>query len=82
MEAKTQIRNFIINELVQDARHANLGDSDPLIESGIMDSLGMMKLIGFLEDNLSIEINDDELIPENFSSIETIGNLVAEKQAG
>ncbi len=82
MEAKAQIRNFIINELVQDARHANLSDSDPLIESGIMDSLGMMKLIGFLEDNLSIEINDDELIPENFSNIEAIGNLIAGKQAG
>jgi acyl carrier protein len=79
MEPKEQIRQFILTELVNDKAHADIADSDSLLESGIVDSLGIMKLIGFLEDNLSVQVNDDELIPENFASIETITNLVASK---
>ena len=79
MEPKEQIRQFILTELVNDKAYADIADSDSLLESGIVDSLGIMKLIGFLEDNLNVQVNDDELIPENFASIETITNLVANK---
>ncbi len=79
MDIKDSIKNYVISELVSDSQHANLGDTDQLIESGIIDSLGIMKLIGFLEDNLSVEIDDMELVPENFASIEAITTLVQRK---
>ena len=79
MNTKETIRNFIVSELVADRQHANLSDTDKLIETGIIDSLGIMKLIGFLEEKLSFEIEDDELIPENFSTIESITKLVENK---
>ena len=79
MDIKDSIKNYVISELVSDSQHANLGDTDQLIESGIIDSLGIMKLIGFLEDNLSVEIDDMELVPENFASIESITALVKKK---
>ena len=80
METKQMIRDYILNELVQDKQHADLSDSDQLIENGVIDSLGIIKLIGFLEDNLSIQVGDDELIPENFASVETISALVDSKK--
>ena len=79
MDSKAQIKDFILNELVKDKEHAELADSDPLIETGIIDSLGIMKLIGFLEDNLNIQVADNELVPENFGSLEAINALVASK---
>lgn len=81
MQSREMIREFIQAELVQDSKYANLGDSDPLIESGIIDSLGMMKLIGFLEEKLSVELSDDELVPQNFSTVEAISSLVEQKSA-
>jgi acyl carrier protein len=80
VENKALIRDYILSELIKDKHQASLSDSDSLIESGIVDSLGIMKLIGFLEDKISIQISDDELIPENFSSIDAIASLVAKKQ--
>lgn len=79
-DTKSIIRQYIVAELIKDKKQANLGDSDSLIESGIVDSLGIMKLIGFLEDRINIQISDDELIPENFSSVNSITALVQKKQ--
>ena len=81
MEIKESIRNYIKSELVNNKDHRELSDSDQLIESGVIDSLGMMKLIGFLEDNHSVQIDDMELVPENFSSIDAIASLVVKKMA-
>lgn len=81
MDTKGMIRQYIVTELIKDKKQANLKDSDSLIESGIVDSLGIMKLIGFLEDKISIQITDDELVPENFSSVDSIAALVLAKQA-
>jgi len=74
------IKHYIQTELVKDKKQANLSDSDSLIDSGIIDSLGIMKLIGFLEDKVSIQITDDELTPENFSTVDAIVSLVQKKQ--
>ena len=79
MSTKESIRNYVLSELVTDKQHTNLSDTDQLIESGIIDSLGIMKLIGYLEENLSVQIDDMELIPENFASIEAITELVDKK---
>jgi acyl carrier protein len=80
-DTKTMIRQYILAELIKDKAQANLKDSDSLIESGIVDSLGIMKLIGFLEDRVNIQVSDDELIPENFSSVDSITALVNRKQS-
>jgi len=79
MKVKESIKEYIVNELVVDKQYDSLSDSDQLIESGIIDSLGIMKLIGFIEDNLSVQIDDMELIPENFSSVDAISSLVESK---
>jgi acyl carrier protein len=74
------IRQYIQSELVKDKKHASLSDNDSLIDSGIIDSLGIMKLIGFLEDTISIQISDEELVPENFSTVSAIASLVQKKR--
>ena len=79
MSVKESIKEYIVNELVVDKQYDSLSDSDQLIESGIIDSLGIMKLIGFIEDSLSVQIDDMELIPENFSSVDAISSLVESK---
>ena len=74
------IMEFIKNQLVREKTMKNIGRGDDLIESGIIDSLGILKLLEFLEAKFSIHIADEELIPENFESIESIESFISRKK--
>ena len=74
------ITEFIKNQLVKEKTMKNIGRGDDLIESGIIDSLGILKLLAFLEAKFSIHIADEELIPENFQSIESIESFISRKK--
>jgi acyl carrier protein len=78
MDSTDCIRQFITAEICAGTVD-HIGDADLLIENGIIDSMGIMLLLGFLEENFSITIDGDELIPENFSTIATIATLVGKK---
>ena len=74
------IMEFIKNQLVREKTMKNIGRGDDLIESGVIDSLGILKLLEFLESKFSIHIADEELIPENFESIESIESFISRKK--
>lgn len=79
MSTSDQIRQFIISELIADSSGAELSDTIPLIDSGVIDSLGIMALLGFLEERFAIQISGEDLVPDNFASISSISNFVAQK---
>jgi len=79
MDPKTTIRNFIRTELVSGAAGPDIGDHDSLIDAGIIDSLGIQKLLAFLESHFSIKLRDEDIVPENFDTVETIARLVQGK---
>jgi acyl carrier protein len=76
MNTHDTIRRFIATELLRGQQNEPLGDDDPLLESGIIDSMGVMSLLAFLEKEFSIQVPGDDLIPENFGSIASIAALV------
>ena len=76
MSTSDNIRNFITTEILHGALANPLGDDEPLIESGIIDSMGIMTLLAFVEEKFSIQIPSDDLMPENFASIASIAALV------
>jgi acyl carrier protein len=70
-DTKEKIRQFIIdNFLFGDA--GDLEDNTSFLESGIIDSTGVLELIGFLEEEFLIQVDDEELIPENLDSINNL----------
>ena len=74
---KELIKKIIQSELIKDKSiSANLKVTDNLIETGIIDSLGIQKLLAYLETTFSVQIADDELIPDNFQTIEAISLLL------
>lgn len=58
-----------------------IGVDDPLIEEGIIDSLGIIQLLDYISQEFGIEVDADELQPENFASIRAIENLIERKRA-
>jgi acyl carrier protein len=78
MDHMENIRNFIIeNFLFGDAE--KLEDETSFLDSGIIDSTGILELIAFLEENCDISINDDEMLPENFDSLNNISVYLSGK---
>lgn len=83
MDTKAIVRDFVVNKLA-DAAGANGGglrDSDSLLETGVLDSFGMMHLLSFLEERFQMRLDGQELMPENFDTIEAISQLVHAKAA-
>jgi acyl carrier protein len=76
----SEIRRFILEKFPL-ARRLQLKDSDALLESGMVDSLGVLDLVNFLEQQFSITVTDDELVPENFQSVERIVAFVETRTA-
>ena len=74
------IRNYIIeNFLFGDA--SQLEEDTSFIESGIIDSTGILELITFIEETYDIRIEDEELVPENLDSLKDVIRFVEKKIA-
>lgn len=61
------------------ARKRSIANADNLLESGIIDSLGILDLVSFLEQEFAIAVADDELLPENFESVDRLSCFVERK---
>jgi acyl carrier protein len=72
------VRGFVRKEFLFD-RDAPLADGDALFPD-VIDSLGVMEVVAFIEDHYGIEIAEEELLADNFRSLEAIGSLVDRKQ--
>lgn len=66
------IRDYISRELVRDASLLPLENSTPLLESGILDSLSLLRLVVFIQEQFGIVVNDLDVIPEHFASVDAI----------
>ncbi|MCP4292289.1 MAG: acyl carrier protein [bacterium] len=74
MEVKEQVRNYIIENFLFGDDSPLENDSMSLLDGGIIDSVGVMELVAFLEQDFEMSVADEDLIPENLDSVE---NLVA-----
>ncbi|MGD0988521.1 MAG: acyl carrier protein [Candidatus Sulfotelmatobacter sp.] len=76
--ARQSVREFVM-ESAQTKGVVSVTDEESLVENGVMDSLEFFRLVGFLEDNLSIIVDDKDVQLENFQSIAAILRYVGSK---
>ena len=79
MDVKKSIKDFIVKDLAEDGFREEIHDDDSLIDSGILDSLNILKLLCFMDEKFQIMPAEDEIYPENFDSINHIYNFIEEK---
>ena len=70
-----QIRDFLYDESMKSV-FENLSSQDSLLELGIIDSVKMLDLIAYIEQQFGIQVDDEDLIPENFDNLEAITNYI------
>ena len=77
--AKDQIRQFVREELASAKGITLVSDDQSLIENGVVDSLGIFRLVTFLEETFGVKIGDEEISAENLQSVDIIEQLVLSK---
>jgi len=80
MELSETIRQFIIENFLFE-EDENLQEDTSFLESGIIDSTGILELVTFLEETFDITVEDEELIPENLDSIGNVAKYLQTKMA-
>ena len=78
MDATERVRQFIVKNFYV-ADPSALGDDTSLLDQAIIDSTGVLEVIGFLEQEFGITVDDAEMLPENLDSIGRIAAFVARK---
>jgi acyl carrier protein len=79
MSDKARIKAFILNNFLFTDDSNAIDDGASLIEQGVIDSTGILEVIAFLEETFSVTIRDEEMIPENFDSIDRIAAFTEKK---
>jgi acyl carrier protein len=80
-DIKTTVKTFILNEYLPGEDPAALSDSTPLMTTGILDSIAVLKAVNFLENQFGITIEPHEAVVENLNTLSDIARLVTAKKA-
>ena len=79
-ENVARIRDWVIENFPL-AQKRGIGPNDSLLDSGIIDSLGTLDVVQFLEEEFGFEVSDEEMVADHFDSIHSIAQFVDSKQS-
>lgn len=82
MNIEVQIREYLSQFLLFSDDAFEYDDDDSFLESGIVDSMAVMELAMFVEETFNITVDDQEITPENFDSVNKLANYVRAKLNG
>jgi acyl carrier protein len=70
-------RAYIVENFLYMRPDFRLGETDSLLERGIIDSMGVMELVAFMESEFGVTVGDDDVTEENLGSLRAIGGFVS-----
>ncbi len=76
------LRNFVVQNFLFGDLTRPLADDDSFLEKGIVDSTGILEMVGFLEKEFGFKVQDEEIVPDHFDSIARLARYVHRKQTG
>jgi acyl carrier protein len=79
MKIAEDVERMLLSEVAADAGKDSLGPDEDLLGQGIIDSLGIIKVITALERSFGIKVVDEEVVPDNFQSVSSIARFVEQK---
>lgn len=79
-QIETDIRRFIVDNFLFGRDDGSLKIDTSFLEAGVIDSTGVLELVVFIEETYGIQVEDEELVPENLDSIENLAHFVSGKR--
>ncbi len=81
MDIRAQIREFITDNFMMGQETDLLPDSGSLLEMGVLDSIGVLELVAYIEETYGVAIADNELVPDNLDSVDRLVAFIERKVA-
>lgn len=82
MEIKSTLKNYIVTEIMHERDLSILADDAPLIEGGIIDSMGLIELVLFIEKKFGVEVAEEEMDIDNFRTLNSLTAYIQSKIEG
>jgi acyl carrier protein len=79
-QLRSEIRQFVLDELLLGETASMLDDDESFLETGTIDSSGVLEIVMFLEHNFQLNVQDRELVPENLDSVSRLVQFVMRKK--
>lgn len=76
MQTHTEIKEFIVSEFIPGGKSSDVPDDLNLIDTGVIDSLGVLNLISTLETDFDIRIEPEDMDPVNFATVDKIHTFI------
>ncbi len=80
MDELARIREFVVDNFMMGDASSELGDDDSLLERGVIDSTGVLELVAFVEETFDLEVQDSEVVPENFDTPNCLAAYIRKKK--
>lgn len=78
-EIAREVRTFVVDNFLFGEENELFSNQDSFLDKGLIDSMGILTLVEFVKDKYSIAIQDEELVPEHFDSVERISSFIQQK---
>jgi acyl carrier protein len=78
-DIKGRLRSYVEDNFIMGARAERLGDDDSFLEHHVLDSTGFLELVTFVEETYGVKVEEDEMIPENLDSLNSLAQFLARK---
>jgi acyl carrier protein len=75
MDKEAELMEFVKDELLH-GRKVKFSEDEDLLGAGIIDSLGILRLVAFIEEKFGIQVPDEDVVYENFHSIQAMANYL------
>jgi acyl carrier protein len=76
-----EVKKFIARNFLFSDDASAVREDQSLMSSGTLDSTGILELIMFVEERFGLKVADEEMLPENFDSVNAIASFIARKRA-
>jgi acyl carrier protein len=81
MEIKKEIHDYLEENILFESADDSISDDDSFMENGIIDSTGILELVSFIEQKFDFRVGDEDLVPDNFDSVNNLVDYIKKKIA-
>jgi acyl carrier protein len=80
MSVKQQIKTYVAENFMFSSNGFDLDEDESFLEAGVVDSLGVLELVTFVEETFAVKVADEEIVPDNFDSVEKLSAYIERKK--
>ena len=80
-QIEREVRQFVIDNFLFGEGQAQFSNNDSFLEKGLVDSMGILTLVSFVQETYAIPVADEDLVPENWDSVKRIAGFVQGKSS-